>query len=129
MKTKQEQDQNKPAMSPEIQLWVSVIIVALHDSRMDFNDVSIVKRKALNHQTYYDFVDKKDFRISKKRTLNLVDCVESRMWFEKQDDQFELVCNLANLDPEWVFNLYRKVLHDDGLDPTEILKRFFMFKF
>ena len=87
MKTKQEQDQNKPAMSPEIQLWVSVIIVALHDSRMDFNDVSIVKRKALNHQTYYDFVDKKDFRISKKRTLNLVDCVESRMWFEKQDDQ------------------------------------------
>ncbi len=129
MKTKQEHQQNKPEMTPETQLWVSVIIVALHDSRMDFNDVSIVERKALNHQTYYDFVDSKDFKISKKRTLNLVDCVEARMWFEKQDDQFQMVCNMANLDPEWVFNLYRDVLHKDDIDPTEILKRFFMFKF
>ncbi len=87
MKTKQEQQQNKPEMTPETQLWVSVIIVALHDSRMDF------------------------------------------MWFEKQDDQFQMVCNMANLDPEWVFNLYRDVLHKDDIDPTEILKRFFMFKF
>tara|TARA_Y100001937_G_scaffold48804_1_gene67947 strand:+ start:41 stop:430 length:390 start_codon:yes stop_codon:yes gene_type:complete len=129
VKTNQEHHQNKPEMTPEIQLWVSVIIVALHDSRMDFNDVSIVERKAPNHRIYYDFVDSKDFRISKQRTLHLLDCVEARMWFEKKDEQFQLVCHLANLNPEWVFNLYRDMLERDNINPTEILKRFFAFKF
>ena len=70
-----------------------------------------------------------EIHLSKQRTLHLLDCVEARMWFEKKDEQFQLVCHLANLNPEWVFNLYRDVLHKDDIDPTEILKRFFMFKF
>ena len=46
------------------------------------------------------------------------------MWFEKQDEDFQVVCSLANLHGDFVYKLYQEVLANDRIDPTEMLKRF-----
>jgi hypothetical protein len=79
---------NSSSLTPESLLWLSVIVQAIHDARIDFNDVKI---------------------------------------YERQLEDFELVCAMSGMDQSYVFRIYNKVMADDDIDPVAMLKQFMKY--
>tara|TARA_R110000803_G_scaffold171560_1_gene234459 strand:- start:185 stop:553 length:369 start_codon:yes stop_codon:yes gene_type:complete len=105
-------------------LWVSVIMQGIHDAKLDFNDTEIHYSPNKRGANKYDITDSHGYKLSQARLNDYHNCLDARLWFEKQDDDFKLVCSLASLNINFVYNLYQEVLATEGIDPTEMLKRF-----
>ena len=111
-------------LTGEVLLWVSVIMQSVHDAKLDFNDTQIHYSPKKAGQNKYDITYSHCYKLSQARLKDYHNCLEARMWFEKQDEDFKFVCSLANLHGDFVYKLYQQVLASDGVDPTEMLKRF-----
>ena len=105
-------------------LWVSVIMQAVHDSKLDFNDTQIHYSPNKRGPNKYDITDLHGYKLSQSRLKDYYHCLKARLWFEKQDDNYLVVWSLANLHSDFVYRLYKQVLATEGIDPTEMLKRF-----
>lgn len=97
---------------------------AVHDAKLDFNDTQIHYSPNKRGLIKYDITDLHGYKLSQARLKDYYHCLEARMWFEEQASNYQIVCNLANLDSNYVYNLYKKVLDTKEIDPTEMLKRF-----
>ena len=110
-------------LTGEVLLWVSVIMQSVHDAKLDFNDTQIHYSPKKTGPNKYDITDSHGYKLSQARLKDYHNCLDARMWFEKQDEDFKVVCSLANLHGDFVYKLYQQVLASDGVDPTEMLKR------
>jgi len=111
------------SLSGDNMLWVSVIVQSLHDAKLDFNDTQIIYNPNKRGHPY-NITDSFGYKLSQVRLQDYRNCLEARLWFEKQEEDFQMVCALSGLNKDFVYNLYKQVLEDDKIDPTEMLKRF-----
>ena len=111
------------SLSGDNLLWVSVIMQAIHDAKLDFNDTQIIYNPNKRGHPY-NVIDMRGYKLSQVRLQEYRNCLEARLWFEKQEEDFQIVCALSGLNKDFVYNLYKKVLADDKIDPTEMIKRF-----
>ena len=111
-------------LTGDILLWVSVIMQCIHDAKLDFNDTQIHYSPNKKGENKYDITDSHGYKLSQARLRDYHNCLDARLWFEKQDEDYKVVCALANLHGDFVYKLYQEVLATDGIDPTEMLKRF-----
>lgn len=78
-------------MTPEQNLWVNVIAQQFHDAT----------RKILPPGK------KKNGKMQDRPNNNAV--YVARTWFETNSEDFQMVCNLAGLSPEYVIRKYNEV--------------------
>ena len=78
-------------MTPEQNLWVNVIAQQFHDAT----------RKILPPHK------KKNGKMQDRPNNNAV--YVARTWFETNSEDFQMVCNLAGLSPEYVIRKYNEV--------------------
>ena len=78
-------------MTPEQNLWVNVIAQQFHDARREI----LPPRK------------KKNGKMQDRPNNNAV--YVARTWFETNSEDFQMVCNLAGLSPEYVIRKYNEV--------------------
>ena len=78
-------------MTPEQNLWVNVIAQQFHDATR----VILPPRK------------KKNGKMQDRPNNNSIHV--ARTWFETKSEDFQTVCSLAGLDPEYVIRKYYEV--------------------
>ncbi len=127
METNQEHLFRNEATTPESLLWVTVIVFAIHDARVDFDDVTIVDAPNKTQGPKFRVLDQDGFAISQTRLRAFYNCLIARLWFEQQQDEYKLVCSLAGLDDQYVYKVYQGVLKDDNIDPTVMLKQYMKY--
>ena len=127
METNQEHLFRNEATTPESLLWVTVIVFAIHDARVDFDDVTIVDAPNKTQGPKFRVLDQDGFVISQTRQRAFYNCLIARLWFEQQQDEYKLVCSLAGLDDQYVYKIYKDVLKNDNIDPTVMLKQYMKY--
>ena len=78
-------------MTPEQNLWVNVIAQQFHDATREI----LPPRR------------KKNGKMQDRPNNNAV--YVARTWFETNSEDFQMVCNLAGLSPEYVIRKYNEV--------------------
>ena len=124
VKTNQEHLIDKNDLSPESLLWVSVLMQAFHDARVDFNYVKIFDAPEKKVGPKFRVTDSDGYALSQVKLKAFYECIIARLWFEQQDEQYQFVCSLAGLEYDYVYRIYKNILEDDGIDPVDMLKRF-----
>ena len=115
------------SLTAESLLWVSVIVQAIHDARIDFNDVIIYEAPERRHKYKFRVTDKHGYLLSQSRLKKFYQCLDARLWFERQQDDYEIVCALSGMNKEYVYRMYNKVMDDDDIDPVAMLKQFMKY--
>ena len=124
MSTYNEFFNNTESLTAESLLWVSVIVQAIHDARIDFNDGKIYDApKSRNRMKFY-VTDADGYILSQSRMKKFYECITARLWFERQQDDYEMVCAMSGMNQDYVYRMYTKVLEDDDIDPVSMLKQF-----
>ena len=118
---------NSSSLTPESLLWLSVIVQAIHDARIDFNDVKIYEAPNSRFKYKFRVTDADGYLLSQPRLKKFYECLDARLWFERQLEDFELVCAMSGMDQSYVFRIYNKVMADDDIDPVAMLKQFMKY--
>ena len=72
----------------DILLWVSVIMQCIHDAKLDFNDTQIHYSPNKKGENKYDITDSHGYKLSQARLQDYHNCLDARLWFEKQDEDY-----------------------------------------
>ena len=115
------------SLTPESLLWVAVIIQAIHDARVDFNDVKIYEAPKKRSKYKFQVTDSDGYLLSQQRLRSFYQCIEARLWFERQLEDYKIVCALSGINDEYVYRMYMKVMDDDDIDPVAMLKQFMKY--
>ena len=115
------------SLTPESLLWVAVIIQAIHDARVDFNDVKIYESPKKRSKYKFQVTDSDGYLLSQQRLRSFYQCIEARLWFERQLEDYKIVCALSGMNDEYVYRMYMKVMDDDDIDPVAMLKQFMKY--
>ncbi len=78
-------------MTPEQNLWVNVIAQQFHDATREILPP----------------IKKKNGKTQDRPNNNSIHL--ARTWFETKSEDFQMVCSLAGLDPEYVVRKYHEV--------------------
>lgn len=115
------------SLTPEGLLWVAVIVHAIHDARIDFNDVKIYEAPKRRHKYKFQITDSDGYLLSQQRLRSFYQCLEARLWFERQSENYKIVCALSGMNEEYVYRMYMKVMNDENIDPVAMLKQFMKY--
>ena len=115
------------SLTPESLLWVAVIVQAIHDARVDFNDVKIYEAPKRRSEYKFQVTDSDGYLLSQQRLRSFYQCIEARLWFERQLEDYKIVCALSGMNHEYVYRMYMKVMDDDDIDPVAMLKQFMKY--
>jgi hypothetical protein len=102
-------------------------VQAIHDARIDFNDVKIYEAPNSRFKYKFRVTDADGYLLSQPRLKKFYECLDARLWFERQLEDFELVCAMSGMDQSYVFRIYNKVMADDDIDPVAMLKQFMKY--